>query len=155
MSEADNQQQWHGGLDGQPPFRVLPAMTEEEQAFWQAGESGVLQVQRCSSCQTWSHPPSGLCPHCLSRDVALQPVSGRGTVYSYTVNVQPWNPTFEHPYVIAVIELDEQGDLRLVSNIYDCPPDKVSIGMRVEVFFEQFEDVWLPLFRPLQGEGEA
>ena len=83
----------------------------------------------------------------------MQTVSGNGTVYSYTVNVQPWNPTFEHPYVIAVIELDEDPSLRLVSNIYDCAPSDVHIGMRVKVFFEPFEDVWLPLFRPLAEEG--
>ncbi|MFT5034062.1 MAG: putative OB-fold protein, partial [Bacteroidia bacterium] len=96
-------------------------------------------------------PPSPLCPYCLSRTLNFEALSGLGTVYSYTVNVQAWNPTFEHPYVIAVIELEEQDDLRLVSNIYGCAPDDVHIDMPVEVFFESFEDVWLPFFRPISA----
>ena len=144
---------YHGGLDGQAPFRVLPRMTDEDRAFWQGGERDQLLLEFCESCSGWHHPPTGICPSCLSRDVAFKAASGRGTVYSYTVNVQAWNPTFEHPYVIAVIELEEQSDLRLVSTVYGCSPENVRIGMPVEVFFEQYEDVWLPLFRVLDDGG--
>lgn len=137
-----------GGLDGEPPFRVLPRVTDDDEHFWTGGEHGELRIQRCRECRTWIHPGAPVCPACLSRDVAPEVASGRGEVHTYTINVQPWNPTFEHPYVIAVIELDEQPGLRITSNVYGCDPDDVHVGMRVEVFFELFEDVWLPLFRP-------
>lgn len=142
---------YHGGLNGQPPFRVLPKLTAEDTPFWTGGRDNTLLVAWCEACARWHHPPAGICPNCLSRAVGFKAVSGHGTVYSYTVNVQPWNPTFEHPYVIAVIELDEQADLRLISNVYGCSPEAVHIDMRVEVFFEPYEDVWLPLFRPLKA----
>lgn len=138
---------FHGGLDGAAPFRVLPKYSDEEAPFWQGGEHGRLEIQYCKACRYWNHPASPICPQCQSRELATKPVSGRGTVYSYTINVQGWNPTFEHPYVIAVIELEEQSDLRLVSNVYGCKPEEVTIGMPVEVFFEPWEEIWLPLFR--------
>ena len=37
---------------------------------------------------------------------------------------------------------------RLVSNLVDCAPEEIEIGMAVEVIFEKVaEDVWLPQFR--------
>lgn len=62
-----------------------------------------------------------------------EPVSGHGTVFTYTVNVQPFNPAIPSPYVIAIVELDEQHGLRLAVNIVDCEPDSVFCGMPVQV----------------------
>jgi len=58
-------------------------------------------------------------------------------------------PTFDGPYVIALVEIDEQPSVRLMTNIVECDPDDVHIGMAVEVTFEHSDDVWLPLFRPV------
>jgi uncharacterized OB-fold protein len=91
-----------------------------------------------------------VCRDCLSDDVAPAPVSGRGVVYSFTVNHQEWAPGME-PYVIVLVELDEQPGLRVVSNLVGCRPEHVEIGMRVEVTFRREDDgepVWLPQFRP-------
>jgi uncharacterized OB-fold protein len=65
-----------------------------------------------------------------------------------TVNFQQWHPGFEPPYVFAIVELTEQDGLRLTTNVVDCAPDAVDIGMEVEVTFEARGDAWLPLFRP-------
>jgi uncharacterized OB-fold protein len=78
-------------------------------------------------------------------------VSGRGVVHTFTVNVHPWQPGLEVPYVIAIVELAEQEALRLTTNIIDCPPSDVYIGMPVEVTFEHVEDVYLPMFRPVDN----
>ena len=64
-------------------------------------------------------------------------MSGRGTVFTYTVNHQPFNPAVPVPYVIAIVELEEQADLRIASNIVDCEPDSVYVGLPVEVRFER------------------
>ena len=75
-------------------------------------------------------------------------MSGRGTVFTYTVNYHPFNPAVPPPYVIAIVELVEQVGLRFTTNIVDCPVDDVYIGMAVEVTFEQAGDAWVPVFRP-------
>jgi uncharacterized protein len=69
-------------------------------------------------------------------------------VASFTVNHQPWIPTFDPPYVIAIVEIDEQPEVRLMTNIVNCAPDDVFIGMPVQVVFVEYDDVWLPLFEP-------
>jgi uncharacterized OB-fold protein len=63
-------------------------------------------------------------------------VSGRGTVFTYTVNYHPYNPELATPYVIAIVELVEQAGLRVAANIVDCEPDSVTCGMRVEALPE-------------------
>lgn len=69
--------------------------------------------------------------------MVARPVSGRGTVFTYTVNFHRFNPQVPIPYVIAIVELVEQSGLRLGANIVDCDPDSVACGMPVEVRFER------------------
>jgi uncharacterized OB-fold protein len=73
-------------------------------------------------------------------------VSGRGRVLTYTINHQVWTPDLAEPYVVAIIELEEQEGLRFLSNVVNCPPEDVEFGMPVTVVFEQLEDVWIPMF---------
>jgi uncharacterized OB-fold protein len=135
------------------PFRVLPRVTPETEHFWRGGEHGQLRFLRCRQDGTYVHPPAPRCPRCLSKDVAPEAVSGRATVVAYTVNHQPWIPGFDPPYVVAIVAIEEDESVRLTTNVVECDPDEVRIGMPVEVVFEQYEDVWLPLFRPAPGEG--
>jgi uncharacterized OB-fold protein len=104
---------------------------------------------RCQACGYWIHPPAPICPTCLSRDIATEVLSGRGVVHSFTVNEQNWNPTMPPPYVIALVELDEQPGLRLMTNIVNCRADDVRFEMPVRVVFEHHDDVWIPLFEPV------
>lgn len=135
-----------------PSFRVLPRLDEENSFFWTSGADGVLRFLRCGGCGRLVHPPGPVCPYCLDRDLAPEAVSGRGTLHSYTVNVHPWIPGSE-PYVVALVTIAEQGDVRLTSNLVGAEEDELRVGMEVAVEFEQREDVWLPLFRPVDGGG--
>lgn len=78
-----------------------------------------------------------------------QPVSGRGSVFTFTINRHPFNPGLALPYVIAIVELDEQTGLRFTTDLIECDIDDVHIGMPVEVVFEQAGEAWIPLFRPV------
>jgi uncharacterized OB-fold protein len=73
-------------------------------------------------------------------------------VFTYTINYQQFNPAVPVPYVIAIVELDEQADLRIATNIVDCEPDSVYIGLPVEVRFERHdadgESRFSPVFAP-------
>jgi uncharacterized OB-fold protein len=129
------------------PFRVLPEVGPENEFFWTAGRDGRLRVLRCGACGYFVHPPVPRCPRCLEAGLAPEALSGRGTLYSFTVNHKPWIPDAA-PYVIGLVELVEQEGLRLTTNVVDCPPEELRIGMPLEVVFEEQGDVWLPLFRP-------
>jgi uncharacterized OB-fold protein len=71
-------------------------------------------------------------------------------VHSFTVNYHQWIPGSD-PYVIGLVTIAEQDDVRLTTNLVDCEPEYVRIGMAVQVTFERAEDVWLPLFAPAPG----
>jgi hypothetical protein len=134
------------------PFRILPRVTPDTEFFWTAGGDGVLRFLRCQDCGYYIHPPTPVCPRCLSRNLAPEAVSGRANVATYTVNWQPWIPGYDPPYIIAIVEIEEQPAVRLMTNIVDCPIDAITVGLPVEVRFEQHDDVFLPLFAPRAGE---
>ena len=130
-----------------PPFRVQPALDDENRFFWTSGQDGRLRFLRCQSCGYYLHPPLPRCPACGSREVAPEAVSGRGEVFSYTVNHQSWDGATD-PYVIVLVTFPEQEGLRLTSNLTGIDPDDVRIGLPVQVVFEQHDLVWFPLFEP-------
>lgn len=132
-----------------PPMRVLPQLDLSNTAFWTGGADGVLRIEQCARCATFVHPPTGRCWACHSTDVALAPVSGRGTIYSFTINHQQWVPGSD-PYAVVLVDLEEgttDAPLRLTSNLVGTALDDIEIGMPVEVFFIERDDVWLPQFR--------
>lgn len=133
------------------PPRPLPALNDDNRAYWTGGEQGQLLINRCADCRSFVHPPVPFCPECESRNVGPEPVSGRGTVTTYTINHKQWLPGLPVPYVLALVELDEDPAVRLPTNIVGIDPELVTIGMPVEVLFEQVEEVFVPLFRPVEG----
>jgi uncharacterized protein len=138
-----------------PPQRLVPSPTGTSRAFWTGGADGQLLIQRCRSCGRFFHPPGPVCWRCRSTDVGPEPVSGRARVAAFTINRQAWIPTFPPPYVVAMVELADEPDVRLVTNVVDIAPEAVEVGMEVEVFFEEWGEgdarVWLPLFRPTRA----
>ncbi|HEX4091988.1 MAG TPA: OB-fold domain-containing protein [Trebonia sp.] len=132
--------------------RPLPQPSLASAEFWAAGSDGVLRITRCADCGAYTHPPLPRCRVCRSDQVALAPVSGRGVVAGFTVNHQQWLADFPPPYVIAVVALEEDDGARLTTNIVNCPPEDVRIGMPVRVLFEKAGDVYLPLFEPQEPQ---
>ena len=129
------------------PPRFITA-DETDEFFWRSGADGSLRFLGCEGCGRIHHPPVPRCPHCGGRDLAPQPVSGRATVATYTVNHQPFMPGFDPPYVIAIVEIEEDPTVRLTTNIVGCPIEDVRIGLPVEVTFEANGEWFVPLFRP-------
>src|SRR3546814_6395128 len=77
-----------------------------------------------------------------------QAVSGRGRIVTFTVNHKAWVPDLPVPYILALVAIAEQDDVRLACNIVDCAVEDVHFGMEVEVTFERAEDLWIHHFRP-------
>jgi uncharacterized OB-fold protein len=134
-------------VEQEKPFRVLPRLDPENEFFWTSGRDGKLRFLRCDDCRYLVHPPAPVCPKCLGSRLAPDAVSGRGTVFSCTVNHHPWDGSTE-PWNIAIVEIEEQPDVRLTTNIVGIPADDVAIGLPVRVVFEDHDPVWVPLFEP-------
>jgi uncharacterized protein len=125
-----------------------PSPVRWDRPFWQAAARGVLTAQRCRECGHRQHYPRPACTRCLSGDLQWDELSGRGTVYSYTVVRQPVDASFRDaaPYIFADVALDE--GLRMVARIAGAAPGEVQIGDRVSVVFQPSGEVYLPYFRP-------
>ncbi|WP_094294175.1 Zn-ribbon domain-containing OB-fold protein [Mycobacterium neumannii] len=128
--------------------RILPPLDDTSRPYWTGGAEGRLLIAHCAACRRYVHPPRPVCPTC-GTDPEFVAVSGRGTVFTYTVCHQQFNPSVPTPFVVALIELSEDAGTRLIANVVDCDPDAVYSGMPVELRFQQQDDVWVPVFAPV------
>jgi uncharacterized OB-fold protein len=130
--------------------KPVPVPDDVSSFHWEAAREGRLAVQRCASCSKWLYPPTIACPRCQSLELVPTDVSGRGTIYSYTVARQAFDPAYmdDIPYTVALVELEEDADIRILTNIVDIAPADVEVGLPVEVTFVQRGDAALPVFRP-------
>ena len=129
--------------------RPAPGVSDDTRFFWEGARAGKLLIQRCKQCSVLRHPPGPVCIDCHSFEWDTVTASGLGTVYSFVIAHYPEVPPFDHPNPIGLIELDE--GTRLVAQLVGVKRDEVSIGQRVKVEFNTFDDdLVLPQFRPIK-----
>ena len=79
-------------------------------------------------------------------------LAGTGRVDSYVVVHHVADAAFadDVPYAVAHVTLDGTDEqVRILSNVVGVPPERVSVGMHVEVVFDDVTaEVTLPKFRP-------
>ena len=132
-----------------PWNKPLPTVAGETKAFWDSCRRGQLVIQYCEDCDEYQWYPRGICADCWGDSVRWVQASGRGTVWTYTVTYQNRTPGFAEmvPYVLALVELEE--GVRMFTNIVDCNPRDVHIGMAVEVTFQTATpQITIPYFKP-------
>jgi uncharacterized OB-fold protein len=139
-----------GGLIARIALNEKPDMSARDGE--PAAKERELRLQRCHACGTYLFYPRYLCTACGSDDLRWCPVSGRGTVFTFTVARRPTHPGLADkvPYIIAVVELAEGP--KLTTNLVDIDPDDVVIGLPVQASFEDVDDSTLVQFRPV-GPG--
>jgi hypothetical protein len=135
------------------PDTMPPPMADHETLpWWQAAAEHRLVVQRCTACQHTRLPPAPVCPECRSFESDWKELSGRGEVYTYTLVHRPLAAGQTLPFAIAVIALEDSGGLRMISNIVDVEMEQISIGMAVELVWEDMsESLAIPRFRPARS----
>lgn len=104
-------------------------------------------MQECDACGRRFFTPEVACIHCGSTAWHWATSPGRGTVYTFTLVHRPPGPGFDVPFVLAAVDLDD--GWTMMTNIVDCPPEAVVIGMRVAIrFVTATEEISLPCFAP-------
>ena len=130
--------------------RPIPVPNEYTKPFWDAAKDGVLKLQRCQACRRFQHPPYTTCVNCMSIDLAFEPVSGKGTIYTYTIMYHTGDTRFAAavPYASIIVELDDAPGALMASNLLGAPYTAAKVGRRVDVVFEKLNDeITLPQFR--------
>jgi hypothetical protein len=95
-----------------------------------------------------------MCRTCRGRDLAPVEVTGRGVVYSYTVNHQRWLPDLEVPYAIVLVEFPAHPGVRVAGRLRGRDPGGVTVGAEVEIGFEPGPGGFaIPSFLPAGGGG--
>lgn len=128
--------------------KPLPYITEMNRAYFDGCAQGELRLRHCNACQERFRFAHDWCPNCWSTDLSIEIASGRGKVSHFTVVHQAPSAALAAiaPYVLAMVELDE--GVRMMSNVVECDPASVRIGLPVVVTYERRGDVTLPMFRP-------
>ena len=92
-----------------PGLRAYPPRQSEfTKTFWDGLSQGKLLTSRCTDCGKFSFPPKPHCPHCWSKSVEWAELSGRGTLYSYTVvHAAPETFAADVPYRLCIVDLEE------------------------------------------------
>jgi uncharacterized OB-fold protein len=136
--------------DDKKPKKPVPRIDEDSKPFWEACARHELYVQKCRSCGSVFYYTRSCCPQDLSTDLEWVRCSGKGTVYTFTVTYQNQSAGFRDklPYIMAYVDLAE--GVRMLTNIVGCKPEEVTIGLPVEVIFEEVSpEVSIPVFRPV------
>ena len=129
--------------------KPLPTVSGETKPYWDSCRRDQLVIQKCDSCGEYQFYARGICANCWSNDIQWYRASGKGTVWTFTVTHQNRTPGFAEdvPYVLALVELEE--GVRMFTNIVECEPREVKIGMAVEVTFVRANDqISIPYFKP-------
>jgi uncharacterized OB-fold protein len=126
-----------------------PEIDEATRAFWHGLAEGRLLGSRCCSCHKVASHHRGFCPACWSADVEDVELSGRATLYTYSiVHVNPMPPfSALVPYITAIVELDEGP--RLATRLVDVEREQITIGMPLSARFERVDpEEGIVLFGP-------
>jgi uncharacterized protein len=126
------------------------AATSLTAPFWEAAARGELVRPVCEECSSSFFTPQLVCPHCRSERWSYVASSGQGRVATFTVVHRGPDPRFETPYLLAVVDLVDEG-WRLMTNIVGTPAEQVEIGMPVTLSWQQREGLALPCFTAATG----
>ena len=138
----------------------LPDVTDDLVAgYFTGAASGEVRIPRCSSCDRWCWYPEAVCPQC-GGGLAWTATSGHGTLFSWAVVWRAFLPAFADivPFVTALVALEEDPRVRLVTMIVDVSSESLVADMSVEAVFHPLRfptvpdrEVIVPMFRPIVG----
>ena len=133
--------------------KPIPVKTQDSKPYWDAADCHELVLQKCETCNSYNHPPGPACAKCGSTELSWESQGSdiTGTLYSYVVSYRPFLPGFQDdlPTIIAVVELDNLQEVKIIGNVLECTPEELKIGMAVKMIWQDItEDRALPQWVP-------
>lgn len=103
-------------------------------------EAFQIQAYRCTDCNALHEKSPGVCPACLGTRFESQPVSGDGTLASWTtIRKPPLAMREQGVYDVAVIDLDAGLRVtgRMQSHDGQQVGDRVALAHQIDIHGEQ------------------
>ena len=129
----------------------IPSPQGESDQYWQKAKEGELWLRKCNACGEAYFYPRDISPCCFSRDTTWIKASGKATLFTYGIVERAPHPGFveDVPFVTAIVELEEGPNMPTNIVMEDPTPEKLQVGMPLEVVFEEITDtISLPKFKP-------
>ena len=117
--------------------------------YWEATRQRKLLIQFCKSAQKYQHFPRPVSIFTgRRRDIEWREVSGKGTVFSYTITYR--GPPLFHgaePYAVVSATLDI--GINVIADMVDCTADELKVGMKVKPYWHPLDNgEHLLMFQP-------
>lgn len=127
----------------------LPEVNELNAPFFEGAREGVLRLQRCGGCGSWTFPRKQKCQHCGSDRMEWADASGKGILFSHALLRRVYHPRHEGRLPIHLAQVDLPEGVRMSTNIVNTDKKTIKVGMPLEVVFEEFDDGGvIPVFQP-------
>ncbi len=95
-----------------------------------------LEGHKCKNCGSIFLGQRTVCSSCAARDqIEAIKLANKGELYVYSITHRSF-PGIETPYVSAVVDLDGGGSVKGNLINIDPDPEKIKMGMRVEVIYQ-------------------
>lgn len=131
-------------------FAIVP--TIDDAPFWAACKQKRLVFQRCAACGAFRHPPLPCCARCGSAKCEWVEAPGQSELFSWTVCAGRPGTNQPERYVVGLVIFRACGNVRLVTNIVSPAPERLVLGMPVELAWESYGDGFVPRFRGCERE---
>ncbi len=130
----------------------LPTRTLDSWPSWDSAHGRALKIQKCDACGEFRFYATPICHFCGSDTFTWTPVSGQGTVYTWTELHRARGNPFENDVPIAIVLVELAEGVVLMSNLIDYAPEDLRIGLPVTLAYEDISDEFtLPVFRPARS----
>ena len=95
-----------------------------------------LEGLKCKECDAISLKPRLACGKCGARDAA-EPhrLSNKGTLHAFSIIYRAF-PGIDVPFISAIADLDGGGTIKTNLIGIDPDPEKITLGMNVDIVFE-------------------
>ena len=129
--------------------RPLPTITPDNQEFWNSTKEHAAKLQRCNVCGNFWYYPGPVCHHCGAQDWTWTALSGKGTIYSFSVLERAKGNPYENDVPIAIVLVRLEEGPVIMSNLFDYEPADLAIDAPVQMTYEDVNDeVTLAVFIP-------
>ena len=133
--------------EARAPQKSLPKINKVDQAYWEGAAAGKLLLQKCRGCGKVQFFPRVACVDCFGEMDWIES-KGTGKVHTFTLVRVPRNPAFKEDVPIYYINVILDEGVIMESRLVGNSKEKVKMGDRVKVVFQQTHDpnIKLPCF---------